>query len=98
MIRGRVVNVGGTDYIVPPFNVAMWEHPALNVTPDPNETPAALLRRMGEPLLENLARNYPDIDKAAILAELDVPTYMELRDAGMAMRHEPPNPQSAPAA
>lgn len=97
MIPGTVVNVGGTDYTVPPFNIAMWERPELNVEGDPNEKPADLLRRVGPALLDNLARNYPDIDKAAMLENLDVPTLMELRGAAMAVRHPPVNPQSAPA-
>lgn len=98
MIRGTVVNIGGTDYIVPPFNIAMWERPECNVASDPDETPPALLRRIGPVLLDNLARNYPEIDKAAMLAELDLPTFVELRGAAMATRHEAPNPPSAPAA
>jgi hypothetical protein len=98
MIPGTVVNVGGTEYVVPPFNIAMWERPEFNADPDPNEKPPELLRRIGPALLDNLARNYPEIDKNTMLADLDMPTFLELRGAGMAMRHAPANPPNAPAA
>lgn len=97
MIQGTVVNVGGTDYTVPPFNIAMWERPEFNTEPEPGETPATLLRRLGPSLLDNLARNYPDIDRTAIMADLDLPTLLELKAAAMAVRHPPVNPPNAPA-
>lgn len=98
MIPGTVVNVGGTEYVVPPFNIAMWERPEFNEDGDPNEKPAALLRRIGPALIDNLARNYPDIDKAAMLDQLDLPTFVELRGAATTVRHAPVNPQNAPVA
>lgn len=98
MIPGTVVNVGGTDYTVPPFNIAMWERPEFNTESDPNEKPADLLRRLGPTLIDNLARNYADIDKAAMLADLDLPTFVELRGAATTVRHAAPNPPNAPAA
>ena len=98
MIPGIVVNVGGTEYVVPPFNIAMWERPEFNTPGESNETPAALLRRIGPALLDNLARNYPEIDKAKIMADLDLPTFVELRGAATTVRHAPVNPPTAPAA
>jgi len=97
MIPGTVVNIGGTNYTVPPFNIAMWERPEFNTEGDPQETPANLLRRIGPALLDNLARNYPDIDKVAMLADLDLPTLVELRGAATTVRHAPVNPPIAPA-
>ena len=97
MIAGTKVTVLGTEYIVPPFNIRMWERPELNTVVE-NESPGAMLKRLGPVVLENLARNYPDIDQAKIMDDLDLPTFVELRGAGMAMRHESPNPPSAPVA
>lgn len=98
MIPGTKVNVLGKDYIVPPFNIRMWERPELNQDAQENETPSSMLKRIGPVLIENLARNYPDVDQKAMLDDLDLPTYLELRNAGMAVRHDPANPTSEPAA
>lgn len=97
MIPGNKVNVLGTEYIVPPFNIRFWERPELNDAV-PNETPGAMLKRLGRVMLENLARNYPDLPVDKIMEDLDLPTFVELRGAAMAMRHESPNPPTAPVA
>lgn len=97
MIPGIKVNVFGTDYVVPPFNVRMWERPEVNERVE-KELPAATIKRMGPVLLDNLARNYPEIEPEKIMDDLDLPTLLELQSAAMATRHEPLNPPSASVA
>lgn len=80
MIPGEKVNVGGTEYTVPPFNlrVLRQHEEALNHKPEGNPSIVNEMERMVPPLLENLQRNYPELTREALEDGLDVVNYGEL--------------------
>ncbi len=97
MIRGTVVNIGGTDYTVPPFSMGLWERfdaQAKSYEAAQDKGVAQMVRAFVPLLVENLQRNYPDFALAA--DEWDLPTFMEVRAACLATSR-PTNPPQAPA-
>lgn len=97
MMPGTVVNVGGIDYTMPPFNIGHWERME-QADSDAKDgemlTVSALLKRGGPILASNLRRNYPDLDESAFMDSLDLPAFTELRLAAQAVRRT--TPQQAP--
>lgn len=97
MIRGTLVNIGGADYTVPPFNIGQWERfdAQLKTFNDGEDKGIARMVRDFVPLIvENIQRNHPDFALAP--DEWDLPTFMEARAACLATSR-PPNPPGAPA-
>ena len=98
MIRGQVVNIAGTDYTVPPFNIAHWElyEEAERANAEQPPSIVRMLKVLGPILVSNIRRNYPDASEAAIMDALDVPTFNDLRVAALTVKHTA-NPPTAPA-
>ena len=97
MIRGTVVNIGGTDYTVPPFSVGLWERfdTALKgYDASDNKGVPSMVRTFAPLLAENIQRNAPDFALAP--DEWDLPTFLEVRAACLATSR-PANPPMAPA-
>lgn len=102
MIPGIVVNVGGTNYTVPPFNIGLWERweeAQTKVNADPDKRISGMLRALGPVMVANVQRNYPDAQEAALMDALDLPAFNDLREACHAMKRGGEGvPTSAPAA
>ena len=99
MIHGRQVLIGESLYIVPPFNIDMLERlDALDRENAPDKTTTIdLLKHIGPLVVENVQRNYPQLDLAAVMKDMDAALYVELRAAGFATKRETaPNPTPAP--
>lgn len=102
MILGKKVKIGDAEYTVPAFNIAHWElwEAAEKEARDGGDAPtiSATLKRFCPVLLSNLKRNYPDLDEAKAMQDMDLVTFNELRAAAQAVdRDVPANPQVAPA-
>lgn len=107
MIAGISVNLGGTDYTVPPLNLRLFfahekdietlTHPAASGTVEYTKAAVTVLH-------ECLKRNYPDMDRDALLDAVDYPQLPGLIAAifgqsGFVNRPLEPNPPSpSPAA
>ena len=97
MIRGTLVNIGGTDYTVPPFTIGQWERfdAQLKAFNDGEDKGVARMVRDFVPLIvENIQRNHPDFSLAP--DEWDLPTFAEARAACL-ITSRPANPPTAPA-
>lgn len=102
MIAGVAVNIGGTNYTVPPFNIGLWERwedAQAKVNAEPDKRISAMLRDLGPVLIANVQRNYPEAQESALMDALDLPAFNELREACHAMRRGgDATPTNAPAA
>lgn len=96
MTPGIVVDVNGTNYTVPPFSIGLWERFEEAGKSETPRTVSQTLRAVGPIVVENLARNYPDVDQAKLMDGLDLPTFNELAAAGMASKRAA-NPTITPA-
>ena len=97
LIRGESVNIGGTDYVVPPFTIGLWERFDALVASygtESGQSVPQMVRHFAPLLVENVQRNYP----AFVLApdDFDLPTFVEVRAACLATTRKA-NPPQAPA-
>lgn len=96
LVRGETVNIGGTDYVVPPFTVGQWERfdALLASYAEQPQGVAPMVRHFAPALVENVRRNYPDFQMAP--DDFDLPTFVEVRAACLATARKE-NPPKAPA-
>lgn len=83
MIKGIKVNLGGTDYIVPPLSLG-----ALELYQDELETFTGAIDKASTTLTINigtaaLRRNYPDLTREQVADMIDVANMMEVFEAVM---------------
>ncbi len=97
MIRGTIVNIGGTDYTVPPFNMGLWERFDAQIKAydqGDDKSVVGMVRGFVPMIAENIQRNYPEFSVGP--DEWDLPTFLEARAACLATSR-PANPPGAPS-
>jgi len=97
MIHGFKVNIGGTDYTVPPFNLTFSERCENLVKKAPKNAGLSDQMRLFNPLLvENLQRNYPDIDADSVSDNIDALNFRLMMSAVFGNDPDRPVPTVAP--
>ncbi len=86
MIEGRTVNIGGTDYTVPPFPMKLIRlHPEwIRSVRSIEDIPTAEQTEAIVGIIHSaIARNYPDVSMEALEDALDIRTALEALAAVM---------------
>lgn len=77
MFYGTTVNIGGTDYVVPPISLGQLRNGALTLLKEHDDLVAAgdtfaAIEIRGKIIFKALQRNYPDFDETKLLDHLDM--------------------------
>lgn len=77
MFYGTTVNIGGTDYVVPPISLGQLRNGALTMLKEHDDLVAAgdtfgAIEIRGKIIFKALQRNYPEFDEAKLLDHLDM--------------------------